>query len=503
MRDHTIVCGYGTKGESAVSTLLGKGTKAEADRRHRRERRRAADRATAEGLAAVAGNASSQEVLGEAGIASRALGDRRRRPRRQRDPDHADRARAQPDGDDRRRGARGGERPPAAPERRQRRDHLLGRRRAPARPLQRDAAGDRGARGPAHASARASTSPSARSAPTRRARCPAALRDGVVLGVVRDGELLRFGDPRAAELRAGDRLIELRRAPEHGSEARSDRPMSVERISRFGFVNSYLVEEPEGLTVIDTMLAAVGARGSSPPPRRRAGRSSASCSPTPTATTSARSTSCAAALPDADVIISARDARMLKATRASTPASRRTSCAAATRRPRRSPTARSGPATGSARWRRSPPPATRPGQLAFLDPRDGTLYCADVYSTLGGVATSAKVNPRFPLPALATWHRPTALESARALRALDPKRLAPGHGKVVEDPERRWTGRSRRRPAEGRLRPRRRQRAGRRLAQPAQVLGLVGALGRLRADQLDHRLEPGLPGRTAVGSRRR
>ena len=35
---------------------------------------------------------------------------------------------------------------------------------------------------------------------------------------------------------------------------------------------------------------------------------------------------------------------------------------------------------------------------------------------------------------MATWHRPTALETAKALRALDPKRLAPGHGKVVEDP---------------------------------------------------------------------
>jgi hypothetical protein len=50
------------------------------------------------------------------------------------------------------------------------------------------------------------------------------------------------------------------------------------------------------------------------------------------------------------------------------------------------------------------------------------------------VATSARVNPRFPLPGLATWHRPTVLESARALRALNPERLAPGHGKVVESP---------------------------------------------------------------------
>jgi glyoxylase-like metal-dependent hydrolase (beta-lactamase superfamily II) len=35
---------------------------------------------------------------------------------------------------------------------------------------------------------------------------------------------------------------------------------------------------------------------------------------------------------------------------------------------------------------------------------------------------------------MATWHRPTALETAKALRAMDPARLAPGHGKVVESP---------------------------------------------------------------------
>ncbi|MEA2197321.1 MAG: hypothetical protein QOJ25_1372 [Solirubrobacteraceae bacterium] len=79
-------------------------------------------------------------------------------------------------------------------------------------------------------------------------------------------------------------------------------------------------------------------------------------------------------------------------------------------------------------------PGHTPGHVAFLDPRDGTLLSGDAYSTLGGVATSAKVNPRFPLPTLATWHRPTELASARALRALDPARLAPGHGRIVEAP---------------------------------------------------------------------
>ena len=82
-------------------------------------------------------------------------------------------------------------------------------------------------------------------------------------------------------------------------------------------------------------------------------------------------------------------------------------------------------------------PGHTPGHVAFIDTRDGTLYCGDAYSTLGGVATTAKANPRFPLPALASWDRPTALESAKALRALEPTRLAPGHGKVVDSPARR------------------------------------------------------------------
>jgi hypothetical protein len=50
------------------------------------------------------------------------------------------------------------------------------------------------------------------------------------------------------------------------------------------------------------------------------------------------------------------------------------------------------------------------------------------------VYTSAKVKPLFPLPTLATWHRPRVIESARALVEPNPARLAPGHGKVVESP---------------------------------------------------------------------
>jgi glyoxylase-like metal-dependent hydrolase (beta-lactamase superfamily II) len=79
-------------------------------------------------------------------------------------------------------------------------------------------------------------------------------------------------------------------------------------------------------------------------------------------------------------------------------------------------------------------PGHTPGQIALLDTRDRTLIGADAYSTLGRVATTAKPTLPFPLPAIASWHRPTALVSARELRGLDPARLAVGHGPVLEAP---------------------------------------------------------------------
>ncbi len=67
LKDHTIVCGYGAKGRSAVRTLLDKGVGTdrivviEPDAEAR-------TRATADGLAVVAGSAATQAALLEAGI---------------------------------------------------------------------------------------------------------------------------------------------------------------------------------------------------------------------------------------------------------------------------------------------------------------------------------------------------------------------------------------------------------------------------------------------------
>jgi glyoxylase-like metal-dependent hydrolase (beta-lactamase superfamily II) len=79
-------------------------------------------------------------------------------------------------------------------------------------------------------------------------------------------------------------------------------------------------------------------------------------------------------------------------------------------------------------------PGHTPGHMALLDTRDRTLLCGDTFTTLGGVAVTAKKLQRFPLAASATDDPDADRASARALRALDPARLAPGHGKVVEGP---------------------------------------------------------------------
>ena len=205
------------------------------------------------------------------------------------------------------------------------------------------------------------------------------------------------------------------------------------RLSRFGFVNAYLVPEEDGLTVVDTMLW-----GGAKPILAAAERLGAPI--VRIALTHGHGDHIGsldalhAALPDAEVIISARDARLLVKDLSLDPGEPqvkiRGMIPGAETKPTR--TVSGGEDIGSLEV--VPTPGHTPGHVAFLDRRDGTLLAGDAYSTLGGVATPAKANPLFPLVAAATWHRPTALQSARALRALDPQRLAPGHGKIVDAP---------------------------------------------------------------------
>src|SRR3954465_3915461 len=208
---------------------------------------------------------------------------------------------------------------------------------------------------------------------------------------------------------------------------------TVTRISRFGFVNCYLVEEDDGLTLVDTMLPRSGkvvlAKA------EELGRPIVRIALTHAHGDHIGSLDdLAGQIPDAEVSISTRDARFMAGDKTLDPGEEIGKLRGSYPRAKTTPGRTFVPGDRVGSLEVVAAPGHTPGQVAFLDTRDRTLYCADAYSTLGGVATTAKTNPRFPLPAMATWHRATALDTPRALRALDPARLAPGHGKVVEAP---------------------------------------------------------------------
>lgn len=79
-------------------------------------------------------------------------------------------------------------------------------------------------------------------------------------------------------------------------------------------------------------------------------------------------------------------------------------------------------------------PGHTPGSMAFLDTRNRILIAGDAFQTRGGIVVSGQLKLSFPFPAMATWHKPTALESAKKLSELQPTLLAVGHGVMIENP---------------------------------------------------------------------
>lgn len=74
-----------------------------------------------------------------------------------------------------------------------------------------------------------------------------------------------------------------------------------------------------------------------------------------------------------------------------------------------------------------------PGHMSFLDERDGTLIAGDALVSMGELRPPSKPVWWFPLPKLATWDKPMALESARKLAGLPVTGIATGHGKFVRE----------------------------------------------------------------------
>lgn len=79
-------------------------------------------------------------------------------------------------------------------------------------------------------------------------------------------------------------------------------------------------------------------------------------------------------------------------------------------------------------------PGHTPGSMSFMDTRSSSLMAGDTFQTAGGLAVAGQIRPSFPFPALGTWNKKIALESARKIQSYRPSLLAVGHGELVSDP---------------------------------------------------------------------
>ncbi|MEF2967500.1 MBL fold metallo-hydrolase [Paenibacillus sp. M1] len=201
-------------------------------------------------------------------------------------------------------------------------------------------------------------------------------------------------------------------------------------------VNCYLVEEEDGLTLIDAALpySAAGIIKAAEAVGKPLAR---------IVLTHAHSDHIGALdalktkFPELPVHISVRDARLLAGDTTLDPGEPQTPIRGGVPQPRKVATRpdvllKEGDRVGSLRVIATP--GHTPGSISLLDTRSGALIVGDALQTRGGVAVSGQLRPLFPFPALATWNAEAALASAWKLAALDAGLLAAGHGRMIERP---------------------------------------------------------------------
>jgi glyoxylase-like metal-dependent hydrolase (beta-lactamase superfamily II) len=141
------------------------------------------------------------------------------------------------------------------------------------------------------------------------------------------------------------------------------------------------------------------------------------------------------ALPEAKVLISKRDAKLLEGNRtleADEPQTPIRGSVAKSVKTKPDITLLDGDRIGSLQAIAAP--GHTPGHMAFIDTRSKALIVGDALQTRGGVAVSGTVKWFFPFPAMATWNKHAALDTVIKLRSFHPSLLATGHGVVLENP---------------------------------------------------------------------
>jgi glyoxylase-like metal-dependent hydrolase (beta-lactamase superfamily II) len=206
------------------------------------------------------------------------------------------------------------------------------------------------------------------------------------------------------------------------------------QLTHFGAINCYLVREDDGFTLIDT--ADSGQAQPIMQEARKLGLPIVRIVLTHAHVDHVGSLDALhAALPQAQVAISERDARFLSGDMSLDPSEPQVPLRGGYPVCQTKPTVllHDGDRIGSLEVIATP--GHTPGHVAFLDTRDRSVIVGDAFQTLGGVAVSGTFKLLFPLPALATWHKGLSLESARKLLALQPSILTVGHGRVLNNPQ--------------------------------------------------------------------
>ncbi|WP_100487764.1 MBL fold metallo-hydrolase [Sporolactobacillus pectinivorans] len=143
-------------------------------------------------------------------------------------------------------------------------------------------------------------------------------------------------------------------------------------------------------------------------------------------------------LPDCEVIMSARDAKLLKGDATLEEDEPQTPVRGGVPKPGQIQTTpdtlvSEGDIIGSFQVIASP--GHTPGHIALYNEKTKVLIAGDAFQIRGGVAVSGEVKPLFPFPAWATWNKEAAIQSAIKLKDLSPNLLCAGHGKLLKHPK--------------------------------------------------------------------